>query len=89
VEVYIDIRDVPELRSMSSSTLGGNVTLTEAMRTFKVESTPGYEYLKEFAKHIDLVANPSVRNVSVYITILSLFKCTAVFIAYFIIYDIL
>lgn len=66
INVFIDITGVEELRSHSISntiTLGGNVSLTETMDIFQKASVkPGFEYLKELLKHIDLIANVPVRN---------------------------
>lgn len=65
IEAFIDIKDVAELRASSTSptfTLGGNVTLTEAMQLFS-EASGGYSYLHKLAKHIDKIANVPVRNV--------------------------
>jgi xanthine dehydrogenase/oxidase len=68
IGAYIDIKDVAELRATSTSpvlTVGGNVTLTEAMRLFNENaSQPGYAYLRQLAQHIDKIANVPVRNVS-------------------------
>ncbi|KAF4522206.1 hypothetical protein B566_EDAN007357 [Ephemera danica] len=67
ITAYIDIKDVAELRTTSTTpvlTLGGNVTLTEAMRIFNESATlSGYAYLSQLAQHIDKIANVPVRNV--------------------------
>lgn len=68
-EVYIDVWDVAELKSVSTEpnlTLGGNMSLTEAMNLFYslAEKKPSYKYTKVLADHIDLIANVPVRNVS-------------------------
>ncbi|KAF4522205.1 hypothetical protein B566_EDAN007356 [Ephemera danica] len=67
IETYIDIKSIAELRTTSTApvfTLGGNVTLTEAMRIFKESaSQPGYVYMRQLAHHIDKIANVPVRNV--------------------------
>ncbi|KDR17215.1 hypothetical protein L798_08320, partial [Zootermopsis nevadensis] len=68
-EVYIDVGDVAELKSVSTETaltLGGNTTLTEAMNLFYslAEERPSYKYTKFLADHIDLIANVPVRNVT-------------------------
>lgn len=45
-------------------TLGGNVTLTVAIETFKkYSSDKGFKYLQHLAEHIDLIANVPVRNI--------------------------
>lgn len=68
--VYVDISNIVELRAHkineNSLALGANVTLTNAMRTFKRLSMSNKEfaYLGEMANHIDLVATVPVRNVS-------------------------
>ncbi|KAF4522202.1 hypothetical protein B566_EDAN007353 [Ephemera danica] len=65
IEAYIDIKDVPELRShvtTPSYKLGGNVTLTEAMNIFKSATAPDYLYLKQLADHINRTANVAVNN---------------------------
>jgi hypothetical protein len=67
IGAYVDIKYVAELRATSTTpvfTLGGNVTLTEAMRLFNESATlPGYAYLRQITKHIDKIANVPVRNV--------------------------
>ncbi|CRL08602.1 CLUMA_CG021290, isoform A [Clunio marinus] len=68
LKVFIDISSVEELRGfkVNDNTLeiGGNVTLTEAMEIFTkvANEKKGFEYLKEFVTHIDLIANVPVRN---------------------------
>ncbi len=69
IKLFIDINDVPDLRNYSISdselVLGANNTLTETQKIFEsVSGKPGFEYCMELAKHIDLVANVPVRNVS-------------------------
>lgn len=69
IEVYIDISSIPELHQIEISTeicLGGNVSLTEAMRVFSkiAKEKPEFKYLQEIYEHWDLVANVPVRNVS-------------------------
>lgn len=67
IEVFIDIMSIEELRNHSVTdklTLGGNVSLTETMNIFSriAQSKPEFNYLNEFNKHIDLIANVPVRN---------------------------
>ncbi|CAB3359541.1 Hypothetical predicted protein [Cloeon dipterum] len=66
-DARIDVKDVPELRTISTTggyTVGANVTLTEAIATFRTQAnTAGFEYLAKLAEHLDLVANTPVRNV--------------------------
>lgn len=67
IKIYIDVNDVPELRSVSkndkSLVLGGNVSLTAAMEAFeKYGSDSGFGYLKQLWHHFDLIANVPVRN---------------------------
>ncbi|CAG9839731.1 unnamed protein product [Diabrotica balteata] len=67
--VYVDIQDVPELKSIrlvdNGLRVGANITLTTAISTFKKmsQSIPQLKYLKKLADHIDLVANVPVRNI--------------------------
>ncbi|XP_049801265.1 uncharacterized protein LOC126236198 isoform X3 [Schistocerca nitens] len=68
IEVFIDISNVEELKSHSVTTnvtVGGNVTLNEAMALFHdlANTQKGFKYLKMIAEHIDLVANIPVRNI--------------------------
>lgn len=44
--------------------IGASTTLTNAMALFEKigDTNPGFSYLKQLAKHIDLVANVPVRN---------------------------
>ncbi|XP_024942171.1 xanthine dehydrogenase 1 isoform X2 [Cephus cinctus] len=67
-DIYIDVNDVPDLRRIEKNdnfmVLGANVTLTAAMDAFKKYSSEnGFEYLRHLAKHIDLIASVSVRNI--------------------------
>nr|BCT26317.1 aldehyde oxidase [Euura sp. 'Pontania] len=67
-ELYIDINGIPDLhrivRSESTLTLGGGVSLTEAMENFaKNAKHRGFGYLEHLAKHIDLIASVPVRNI--------------------------
>jgi xanthine dehydrogenase/oxidase len=71
-EIYIDVGHVAELKSHSTEqklTLGGNMSLTEAMNLFYSISgeNKSYKYTKVLADHIDLIANLPVRNVSKFI----------------------
>nr|CAD7596424.1 unnamed protein product [Timema genevievae] len=66
--VYIDVSGVPELHTLTTTpkvTLGGNVTLREAMEFFNVLSAQDqeYAYTRQIADHIDLIANVPVRNI--------------------------
>lgn len=70
IEVYIDINSIPELHRIEIGTdicLGGNVSLTEAMRVFSkvAKEKSEFRYLQEIFDHWDLVANVPVRNVSI------------------------
>lgn len=68
--VYVDISNIAELRAHKVNenflVLGANITLTDAMRTFKrlSVSTKEFGYLGGIASHIDLVATVPIRNVS-------------------------
>lgn len=63
-----------ELRSHSLGNelvIGANVNLTETMDILtKASTTTGFEYCKHLVKHIDLIANVPVRNVSIEIEVL-------------------
>ena len=78
VVAYIDVRDVAELRASSSAaplSVGGNVTLSEAMRLLSEASKlPGHAYLADLERHIDKIANVPVRNVGTLAGNLSLKK---------------
>lgn len=84
MEVFIDINDVNELRSHSLANelvIGANVNLTETMEILtKASVTEGFEYCKELVKHIDLIANVPVRNVSVSLKLAEFEKLNFVFI---------
>lgn len=67
----MDVSGVAELQNYTLNsenlTLGGSMSLTKAMEVMTKVATenPGkFEYLKQVAKHIDLIANVPVRNVS-------------------------
>lgn len=67
--VIIDINDVAYLKEYSfdqNLILGANMTLEETKSLFEETAKTHYEfaYLREFAKHLDLVAHVSVRKVS-------------------------
>ncbi|KAJ8687934.1 hypothetical protein QAD02_023729 [Eretmocerus hayati] len=67
-KLYIDVNDVADLhrveKEKDSLTFGGNVTLANAMLTFKkFTNERGFAYLKEMYEHVDLVATIPVRNV--------------------------
>nr|CAD7403779.1 unnamed protein product [Timema cristinae] len=66
--VYIDVSGVPELHTLTTTpkvTLGGNVTLREAMEFFNVISAQDqeYAYTRQISDHIDLIANVPVRHI--------------------------
>lgn len=67
--MLIDITGVDDLRRhIISDTVGvgANVNLTEFMDILtEVSKKPGFEYCELMVKHIDLVANVPVRNVSI------------------------
>lgn len=71
ISVFIDIKSIPELHTISadasSLTFGGNVSLTELMETLEGAATKcdQYTYASHLAKHLDLVATVSVRNVNI------------------------
>nr|XP_053649189.1 uncharacterized protein LOC128700182 isoform X1 [Cherax quadricarinatus]XP_053649190.1 uncharacterized protein LOC128700182 isoform X1 [Cherax quadricarinatus]XP_053649191.1 uncharacterized protein LOC128700182 isoform X1 [Cherax quadricarinatus]XP_053649192.1 uncharacterized protein LOC128700182 isoform X1 [Cherax quadricarinatus] len=65
---YINSNSVKELYSItigSPLTMGANVSLSRVIEVFKhmAISYPGYQYLKTFQSHWELVANVSVRNI--------------------------
>ncbi|KAL1494021.1 hypothetical protein ABEB36_009694 [Hypothenemus hampei] len=66
--VYADIVNIRELRghkiNENSLVLRANVTLTDALRTFKrlSMSNEGFEYLGKVAEHIDIITTIPVRN---------------------------
>ncbi|XP_050092185.1 xanthine dehydrogenase/oxidase-like [Anopheles aquasalis] len=69
LEVFIDINNVTELRSYYHTAtellIGANVNLSEFIEilTKAASNRPTYEYCRELAQHLDLVAHPAVRNV--------------------------
>lgn len=70
LKIFIDVNDVVDLRSHyldNELVIGANVNLTETMDILsKASNTFGFEYCEHLAKHIDLVANVSVRNVCIH-----------------------
>lgn len=67
-DLRIDINNIKELRNIGktnkSLTLGGNISLTLAMETFrKYSSENGFKHLQHLAHHIDLIASVPVRNI--------------------------
>lgn len=68
IKYWIDVRNIQELTTYSvgkSLILGGNITLSDTMEIIKeVCLERGFEYLEEIHRHFDLIANVSVRNVS-------------------------
>lgn len=70
IQVFIDIKNIPELRSHTLNDdcliIGGGVTLTETMNILsKTAEMEGFEYFEHVVKHIDVIANVPVRNVSI------------------------
>lgn len=68
-QIYIDVQDIPELKSYSTDpilTLGGNMSLNDCIKLFNTVSKKNhnYAYTEVLAHHIDLIANVPVRNVS-------------------------
>ncbi|XP_023247177.1 xanthine dehydrogenase-like [Copidosoma floridanum] len=68
MQVYIDINDVLELHRVEKEkdilTLGANITLSTAKNLFsKYAQESGFQYLKQMAGHIDLVASVPIRNI--------------------------
>ncbi|XP_055372025.1 uncharacterized protein LOC129606005 [Condylostylus longicornis] len=69
VTVFIDVNSIEELHQCETNApakvvLGGNLNLTETIKLLnEISSKKGYEYCKNLAKHIDLIANVPVRNV--------------------------
>lgn len=68
-KIYVDINDIADLHRVDKDaqglTLGGNVSLSMAMKAFEMYSMDtGFEYLRHLLKHLDLVASVPVRNVS-------------------------
>ncbi|XP_017465818.1 PREDICTED: indole-3-acetaldehyde oxidase-like [Rhagoletis zephyria] len=64
---YIDVNAVSELKQHAITndklTLGGNLSLTEAMEIFLVAAeNSGFEYCQQLWQHFDLIANVPVRN---------------------------
>lgn len=68
IQVFIDVTGVEHLRThivADTLCIGANVNLTETMDILTEASTKhGYEYCEHMVKHIDLIANVPVRNVS-------------------------
>lgn len=71
IKIFIDTRAIQELHIIKaderSLMFGGNVSLTELMETLEqvAKEYDNYSYGAELAKHIDLVATLSVRNVNI------------------------
>jgi hypothetical protein len=68
--VLIDISSVKTLKSYifdQNLVLGANISLEDCITIFKEAATTKNEfaYLKQFANHLELVANPPVRKVTV------------------------
>lgn len=70
IKHFIDINGVSELHRVSNRrnrlTIGANVSLSVTIDVMRKVATEKYEfeYLEEVAKHLSLVANVPVRNVS-------------------------
>jgi len=67
VKNFIDVNGVAELRKYAigsdTITLGGGLSLTEAMKVFQEASKKaGFEYCQQLWNHFDLIANIPVRN---------------------------
>ncbi|CAK1583031.1 unnamed protein product [Parnassius mnemosyne] len=67
-KVYIDISSIEVLRDVTRAAnliLGAGNSLTEMMRKFKVYAriNDDFQYLEQFNKHMELVANVPVRNI--------------------------
>ncbi|CAL8070104.1 unnamed protein product [Orchesella dallaii] len=65
--VFIDVTGIPELKKTTVDQhgiiLGGGTSLSEVLRIMREASTtPGLEYGKKVATHLERVANVSVRN---------------------------
>uniref|UniRef100_A0A8D9F6H1 Indole-3-acetaldehyde oxidase n=1 Tax=Cacopsylla melanoneura TaxID=428564 RepID=A0A8D9F6H1_9HEMI len=69
VDVYIEIRNVKELRSISVQNecvhMGSATTLTEAMDYFETisKTNSNFEYMRTLKEHLDEVAHYAVRNI--------------------------
>ncbi|XP_061392390.1 uncharacterized protein LOC133327873 [Musca vetustissima] len=64
---FIDVNAIPDLKkhdvSKDKLSLGGNISLTEAMDIFtKASEQSGFEYCQQMWQHFDLIANVPVRN---------------------------
>lgn len=68
LELFIDVHDVVELRSHSLTNtlvIGGNVSLNETIQILtEASKKSGFEYCQHLAKHVAMVANYPVRDVS-------------------------
>ncbi|XP_037946121.1 indole-3-acetaldehyde oxidase-like [Teleopsis dalmanni] len=67
IKTFIDVNGVAELKKYALTkdtlTLGGNLSLTEAMEIFtEAAKTSGFEYCKQLWQHFDWIANVPVRN---------------------------
>lgn len=70
MDVYIQIRNVQEIRSIYIANnyvvMGSATTLTEAMDYFdKISKTNSFSYMAILKKHLESVAHYAVRNVSI------------------------
>ncbi|XP_065087118.1 uncharacterized protein LOC135708873 [Ochlerotatus camptorhynchus] len=70
LQVFIDCNSVEELHEVSLNdttvSVGGNISLSKFMQILQEAAAmnPLFSYCKELAEHVDLVANPLVRNVA-------------------------
>uniref|UniRef100_T1GSG5 FAD-binding PCMH-type domain-containing protein n=1 Tax=Megaselia scalaris TaxID=36166 RepID=T1GSG5_MEGSC len=66
IQTFININNIRELQQYhigNSLTLGGNITLTNAIKIFRsVQNIAGFEYFEKVADHFELIANVPVRN---------------------------
>ena len=67
--MYIDVNDVLDLHRIAKESdrliIGANITLTTFLAACKHHMNDrGFRYLKQMAKHIDLVASLPIRNVT-------------------------
>lgn len=69
IQTFININNIRELQQYhigNSLTLGGNITLTNAIKIFRsVQNIAGFEYFEKVADHFELIANVPVRNVRI------------------------
>uniref|UniRef100_A0A1Y9HF24 FAD-binding PCMH-type domain-containing protein n=1 Tax=Anopheles funestus TaxID=62324 RepID=A0A1Y9HF24_ANOFN len=69
IQIFIDVNSVEELRDHYQTSdhliIGGNVTLAELIEILRkiAKKLSGFSYCAEMGKHLQLAANPAVRNV--------------------------